>query len=78
MIPETRDLSAEADEFDHHPRFRELIDRGAIVLVPRGADPEAYADKIVEAAKRRSIPARFDFNGWWRDAAQAIAAEFTP
>jgi glycosyltransferase involved in cell wall biosynthesis len=69
---------AEADEFDHHPRFRELIDRGAIVLVPRGAGAGVYADKIVEAAKRRSIPACFDFDGWWRDAAQAIAAEFTP
>ena len=28
---------AEADEFDHHPRFKELIDRGAIVLVARGS-----------------------------------------
>ncbi len=27
---------AEPDEFDHHPRFKELIDRGAIVLVARG------------------------------------------
>ena len=24
---------AEPDEFDHHPRFKELIDRGAVVLV---------------------------------------------
>ena len=24
------------EEFDHHPRFKELIDRGAIVLVARG------------------------------------------
>ena len=35
---------AETDEFDHHPRFKELIDRGAIVLVPRGSDDELYAD----------------------------------
>jgi glycosyltransferase involved in cell wall biosynthesis len=28
---------AEPDEFDHHPRFKELIDRGAIVLVSRDA-----------------------------------------
>jgi len=28
---------AASDEFDHHPRFKELIDRGAIVLVPRGS-----------------------------------------
>lgn len=69
---------AEADEFDHHPRFRELIDRGAIVLVDRGADAEAYADRIVAAAKRPSVPLPFDFDGWWHDAALAIAAEFTP
>jgi glycosyltransferase involved in cell wall biosynthesis len=69
---------AEADEFDHHPRFRELIDRGAIVLVPRGAGAEAYADKIVAAAKQPSAPLPFDFEGWWRDAGKAIAAEFTP
>ena len=49
------------DEFDHHPRFKELIDRGAIVLVPRGSTNEAYADGIVAAhqtatcASRRSI-----------------------
>ncbi len=69
---------AEADEFDHHPRFKELIDRGAIVLVPRGAGAEAYADRITAAAKRPSIPLPFDFDGWWRDCGRAIAAEFTP
>ena len=40
-----------ADEFDHHPRFRELIERGAIVLVARGSDDEAYADTILAATK---------------------------
>jgi glycosyltransferase involved in cell wall biosynthesis len=69
---------AEADEFDHHPRFKELIDRGAIVPVARGADADAYADSIVAAAKQPSSLEPFDFDGWWRDAAQAIAAEFTP
>src|SRR5471032_1400789 len=42
---------AEVDEFDHHPRFKELVDRGAVVLVPRGADDEAYANRIVSALK---------------------------
>jgi glycosyltransferase involved in cell wall biosynthesis len=69
---------AEADEFDHHPRFKELIDRGAILPVARGADADAYADRIVAAVKRPSIPVPFDFDGWWRDAGKAIAAEFTP
>jgi glycosyltransferase involved in cell wall biosynthesis len=69
---------AEADEFDHHPRFRELIDRGAIVLVPRGADADAYADKITAAAKRASIPLPFEFDSWWRDTGEVVAAELTP
>jgi glycosyltransferase involved in cell wall biosynthesis len=69
---------AEADEFDHHPRFKELIDRGAIVPVARGAGADAYAEAIVAAAKQPPSPMPFDFDGWWRDAAQAIAAEFTP
>ena len=40
---------AEPDEFDHHPRFKELIDRGAIVLVSRGSSDDAYADRIASA-----------------------------
>jgi len=67
---------AETDEFDHHPRFRELIDRGAIILVPRGAGAEAYADRIMAALKRPSVRFPFDFDGWWRDAAEAIRALF--
>jgi glycosyltransferase involved in cell wall biosynthesis len=69
---------AEPDEFDHHPRFKELIDRGAIVLVARGADDEAYADRIVSALKWPSVQTAFDFDGWWKDATQAIRAQFTP
>jgi glycosyltransferase involved in cell wall biosynthesis len=69
---------AEANEFDHHPRFKELIDRGAILPVARGADADAYADSIAAAVKQPSMPVPFDFDGWWRDAAQTIAAEFTP
>jgi glycosyltransferase involved in cell wall biosynthesis len=68
----------EAGEFDHHPRFAELIDRGRIVLVPRDAGAEAYADSIMAAVERPSAAVAFDFDGWWRDAAQAIAAQFTP
>ena len=67
---------AEANEFDHHPRFREVIDRGAIVLVARGSDEEAYADRIVSALKWPSVQAPFDFDGWWQDVAQAVRAQF--
>jgi glycosyltransferase involved in cell wall biosynthesis len=60
------------EEFDHHPRFSELIDRGAIVLVPRGSGDEVYADRIVAALKRPMARAWFDFDGWWKDAAEAV------
>jgi glycosyltransferase involved in cell wall biosynthesis len=67
---------ARPDEFDHHPRFRELIDRGAIVLVSRDAGETAYADRIGSALKWPSVQAPFDFDGWWRDVALAIRAQF--
>jgi glycosyltransferase involved in cell wall biosynthesis len=66
---------AEPDEFDHHPRFRELIDRGAIVLVVRGSGADAYADRIAFSLKRPSVPAPFDFDAWWQDVAQAVRAQ---
>jgi glycosyltransferase involved in cell wall biosynthesis len=67
---------AEPDEFDHHPRFKELIDRGAIVLVARGSDDEVYADRILSAQKWPSVQAPFDFDGWWLDIALAVRARF--
>jgi hypothetical protein len=65
---------AEADEFDHHPRFKELINRGALVLVTRGSDGAVYADRIIAAPKWPSVQMAFDFNGWWEDVAQALRA----
>jgi len=65
-----------SDEFDHHPRFKELIDRGAIVLVARGSDNEAYVDRIASALKWPSVQFPFDFDGWWKDAAEAVRAQF--
>jgi len=66
---------AEADEFDHHPRFHHLITHGAIVLVPRGADDEAYADAILAARARHVVTEKFDFDGWWQDVARAVQAQ---
>jgi glycosyltransferase involved in cell wall biosynthesis len=66
---------AEADEFHHHPRFRELIDRGAVMLVARGSNDDAYADRIISALKSPSVQAPFDFDGWWQDVAQAVRAQ---
>ena len=67
---------AEADEFDHHPRFKELIDRGAVVLVARGSSDGAYADQIMSALKSSSVQLPFDFDGWWQDIAEAVRAQF--
>ena len=63
------------EEFDHHPRFRELIDRGAVVLVARGSNDEAYADNIVAALKSPTVQVPFDYDGWWQDVAGAIKAQ---
>ncbi len=67
-----------SNEFDHHPRFKALIDSGAIVLVPRGAGDEAYVDRIVSALKQPPMHQSFEFDGWWQDAVQAIRAQLTP
>jgi len=69
---------ADAGEFNRHPRFKALIDRGAIVLVPRGADEAAYADAIMTAIDRPASQVPFDFDGWWQDVAQAVRAQFAP
>jgi glycosyltransferase involved in cell wall biosynthesis len=66
---------AEPDEFAQHPRFRALIDLGAVVLVVRGSGNEAYVDGIVSALDRSSVRPPFDFDGWWRDVAQAVHAQ---
>jgi glycosyltransferase involved in cell wall biosynthesis len=66
---------ADADEFDHHPRFKALIDRGAIGLVPPGSPPQAYADRIIAALETPAAAAPFDFDGWWRDVARRIEAQ---
>jgi glycosyltransferase involved in cell wall biosynthesis len=63
------------EEFDHHARFKELIDRGAIVLIARGSDDDAYADRIVAALKSPAVQPPFDFDGWWQDAAEAVRAQ---
>jgi glycosyltransferase involved in cell wall biosynthesis len=68
---------AASDEFDHHPRFKELIDRGAIVLVSRGSGDDAYADRIASALQWPSVHAPFDFDLWWRDVAEAVKAQLT-
>ena len=66
---------AHADEFDHHPRFKALIDRGAITLVPRGSPDRSYAERIVAAIKSPAPAAPFDFEGWWQDLARSVKAQ---
>lgn len=65
----------DADEFDHHPRFKALIDRGAIGLVPPGSPHMAYADRVIAAIETPPAAAPFDFEGWWQDAARSISAQ---
>ena len=64
-----------SEEFDHHPRFKELIDRGTIVLVARGSENEVYADRIVSALKWPHVATPFDFDGWWKDVAEAVRVQ---
>ncbi len=66
---------AEPDEFDHHPRFKALIDRGAISLVPPGSPHDAYADRIIQLLEAPLAQRPFDFEGWWRDVAQSLDAQ---
>jgi glycosyltransferase involved in cell wall biosynthesis len=66
---------AHGDEFDHHPRFKALIDRGAITLVPPGAPLAAYADRIVAAIASPPANMPFDFEGWWQDVARSVEAQ---
>lgn len=59
-------------EFDHHPRFKELIELGAIVLVPPASDDGVYADTIIASLQRSTAYPPFNFLDWWRDAANAV------
>jgi len=44
------------------------------VLVARGSDNEAYADRIAAVVKRPPVHFPFDFDGWWKDVAEAVLA----
>ncbi len=66
---------ADAQEFDHHLRFKELIKCGAVVLVPRGSDDGVYADMIVASLEQSATAPSFDFAEWWHDAANTIKAQ---
>jgi glycosyltransferase involved in cell wall biosynthesis len=67
---------SEPDEFDHHSRFKALIDRGAIVLAARGTGHGVYADKIIASLKQSTAHPPFNFADWWRDTANAIRTQF--
>nr|USU32491.1 glycosyltransferase [Methylobacterium sp. OTU13CASTA1] len=63
-----------ADEFDHHPRYRELLAAGAILPVPRGAPAEAYAEAVLGARARPTRLPEIDRAAWFRDAADGLRA----
>ncbi|HSY56541.1 MAG TPA: glycosyltransferase [Bradyrhizobium sp.] len=66
---------SEPDEFDHHSRFKALIDHGAIVPVARGSADEVYAAKIIASLEQPTAFPPFNFGDWWRDTANAIKAQ---
>jgi glycosyltransferase involved in cell wall biosynthesis len=66
-----------ADEFQHHPRFRALLENGAIVLAPAGAGPEEYADLILAARHRPTAKLNLDREAWFEDAARTLRALMT-
>ncbi|GEO99156.1 hypothetical protein [Methylobacterium haplocladii] len=63
-----------ADEFDHHPRYRALLDAGAILPVPREAQAEAYAERVLAARTRQTRLPELDRATWFRDAAACLRA----
>ncbi|GJE26500.1 hypothetical protein [Methylobacterium organophilum] len=67
-----------ADEFDHHPRFRALLEEGAIVLAPPGAEAEAYAALVLAAAARPTRLPEIDADLWFRDAAAVLERLIPP
>lgn len=69
---------ARADEFDHHPRYRALVESGAIVLVPGSAGPEAYAERILAVRSRPTELPDLDLDVWFRDAAGVLRARLRP
>ena len=66
---------ADAQEFDHHPRFKQLIEHGTVVLVPRGSDDGVYADRIIVSMRQSTAYPTFNFADWWQDSANAIKAQ---
>ncbi|MCE4222452.1 hypothetical protein HCU64_01695 [Methylobacterium sp. C25] len=65
------------DEFDHHPRYRALLDSGAIVLVPRDAGSDAYAEHVLAARARPTSHPDLDRRTWFRDAADVLRGKLS-
>jgi glycosyltransferase involved in cell wall biosynthesis len=62
----------EPDEFEHHPRFKALIECGAIVTVPRGSGEGIFADRIIASIGQSAAYPAFNFADWWHDTAKTI------
>ena len=67
-----------ADEFDHHPRYKALVESGAIVLMPRDAGPEAYAERVLAVRSQPTRAPDIDPAIWFRDAAGVLRARLKP
>ena len=62
-----------ADEFDDHPRLREMLDNGAISFVPRGSDANVFAEAVARELDREHKPVAIDVAAWWREAAEGLS-----
>jgi glycosyltransferase involved in cell wall biosynthesis len=62
-------------EFLHHAGLTALIERGALVFVPRSAGADEIADQLLAAAERsRSASPAIDFDAWWTATTTATRA----
>jgi len=45
------------------------------MLVERGSDDEAYAERILSSLEFPRLQSRFNFDGWWQDVARSVQAQ---
>lgn len=64
------------DDFAHHPRYRALIDSGAIVAVPSGGGVAGFADAVEAAVSRPVPPVQISMGEWWSDVVKVVRGLF--
>ena len=68
-----------AEEFSHHAGLRQLIEDGALSLVPRSAGIPEIADQLLATARQEGQAGpRLDATAWWEATIDAARAAFRP